>query len=119
MHTIAAPRGLVGPTWGANPKLRLCQKILAVSNHPDQCSLGFLLQRGIINAVGVKLLIAVSYMQWGFKLLDAGFETCFGWDPRRHSTGAGILHAQDKCPIMNQHLLPLVLVHDRALVLGV
>ena len=36
MHTIAAPRGLVGPTWGANPKLRLCQKILAVSNHPDQ-----------------------------------------------------------------------------------
>ena len=39
----------------------------------------------------------------GFKLLYAGFETCFGWDPG--TKGAGILYAQDKCPIMNQHPL--------------
>ena len=33
--------------------------------------------------------------------------------------GAGILYAQDRCPIMNQHPLSLALVHHRALVLGV
>ena len=22
-----------------------------------------------------------SYIKWGLKLLYAGFETCFGWDP--------------------------------------
>ena len=35
--------------------------------------------------------------------------------------GAGILYAQDKCPIMNQHPSSQALVHDtgRALVLGV
>ena len=39
-----------------------------------------------------------------------GFETCFG----PSTQGAGILCAQDKCPIMNQ-----LLDHDRALVSGV
>ena len=33
--------------------------------------------------------------------------------------GAGILHAQDTCPIMNQHPVSLALDHDRARVLGI
>ena len=54
------------------------------------------------------------------KLLYAGFETCFGWEPQH--LRAGILNAQDECPIMNQHPARVEqrpLVHDRALVLGV
>ena len=36
----------------------------------------------------------------GGKLLYAGFETCFGWDPQHPR--AGIVYAQDECPIINQ-----------------
>ena len=41
--------------------------------------------------------------QIGVRTSHTGFETCFGWEPQH--LRAGILYAQDECPVMNQHPL--------------